>query len=284
MAYEYWEDAQTALFREKQPEIIDPQVGHEVQLWNCEGGPFLLNNKNRERFRRGGPFKPPYYPASLIEDRYVGYDAFVFAPGPSMADVDLSIFKGKLTLVLNSGGFKFVDPAPLPFFWCIFESEYMYWFRECREIPPSRVYLMSARCALPWREADRTSRMRAAFVPRWEEEKVIPPRAQAVCMFGALIGAWEMGCRRAFVVGMDQSKPGRPYVEGVPYTPKGAANPFDDQIKSLRQFRLPDFEVFNASPHSQHFGFPFTKIDVREVEKIARDSPNVAYPAEIGKV
>lgn len=283
--YTHFEDEHTRELKRKQPDVVDPDVYHARLLWECPGGPYLLNNKNRDRFRRGGPLGPPYYPASLLEDRYAGRPAFIFAPGPSMAEADLDVFRGKLTIALNSAGFRFVEPAPLPFLWAMFESNYVYWLLDQDEapIPPNRVYIMSARCALPWRAAGKTSRLRAAFVPQWEESKAVPPRVPAVCTFASIVGAWAMGCSCAYLVGMDLSKPGKPYVDGVPYSKVGAANPFDDQVRCLRQLRIPGFPIYNASPHSKKFDLPFEPVDVRDVEKVARDSPSPEYPAEVAK-
>ena len=278
MPFEYWDDEHTKLLKKKQPDVVDPDVYLDRLLWDCPGGPFMLNNRNRQRFKKFGPFKPPYYPASLIEDRYKGMDAFIFGPGPSMRDTKISAYQDSLTIAMNSAGFAFK-----PFFWSVFESNYMYWLREQRTIAPGHVFLMTARCALIWIQAGRTPRMRAAFIPRWEEERVVPPRTPAVCLTGSLVGAWQMGCKRAFLIGVDLSKPGQAYAEGVPHTEFGAKNPFDDQVRAIKQFKLPDFEVFYGSPHARRLQLPFTYMPYSEIEEIARASEKPEYPSQLLK-
>ena len=275
MPYKYFRDAMTREFeKSKQPEMADPDVFYRELMWQIPGGEqHLLNQKNRSLFVKNGNFKPPYYSADGLLNLYEGQDAFVFCPGPSMDDLDLSVFSGKLTITANSAGFKV-----RPMYWAIFESNYMLWLVE-QAIPPGMSYIMTARCAVRWRDMFRkTSRTRHVFVPRFEELKTMPHRTPAVGAMGAIVSAWWMGAKRIFVIGQDLSRPGKkPYVSGVPHSKFGATNPFDEQIIAMQQVTLPDVEIFNVSPYSKD-KLPFTPIDGSEVEKIAADSPKVDYP------
>lgn len=247
MPFEYFRDAETRLLERTQPDVVDSEAYFRRMLWRCpDGRQFLLNNHNRKLIGRDGPFRPPYHYVDELKDKHAGEDAFVFCPGPSMALVDPAAFRGRLTLAVNSAGFRFE-----PRFWCIFESNYLKWFMA-QTVPPDRTYIMTARCAVRWRAAGKTRRMRRCYVPQFEEARNMPNRTPAVTSMGALVTAWYLGCRRAWIVGLDLSRPNKkPYVEGVPHSKFGATNPFDDQVKALRQFKLPDFEVMNVSPHSR---------------------------------
>jgi hypothetical protein len=133
------------------------------------------------------------------------------------------------------------------------ETGYALWFAR-QNFPLGCTMASTARVAVVFRQLEaklKKDLFEKVYVIRWEEEFVSPPRTPAVSTTDALITAWEMGCKRAVVIGLDLSKEGGPYVRGVPHTKEGAANPFDEQIRALRQFQLPDFEVVNCSPLSR---------------------------------
>jgi hypothetical protein len=275
MPYKYFRDAMTREFeKSKQPEMADPDVFYRELMWRVPGDDaFLLNQKNRRLFKKNGKLRPPYYSADPLFNLYEGNDAFVFCPGPSMGDCNLDVFKGKLTVAANSAAFK-----QRPMFWAIFESNYMHWLVE-QKIPPGMVYIMTARCAIRWRDMFKmTKRSKAIFVPRFEEMKTMPHRTPAVGAMGAIVSAWWMGAKRIFVIGQDLSRPEKkPYVSGVPHSKFGATNSFDEQIIAMKQVTLPGVEIFNASPYSKD-KLPFDPIEITEVEKIAADAQIIAYP------
>lgn len=266
MPFRHWRDADTINFEKTQPEMVDPENCFNLLKWTGPDGQFyLLNNKNRTYFSRGGPFVPPYFSADAIEDKFAGQDAFIFCPGPSMARISTSAFDGRLTIAVNSAGFKIEST-----YWCMYESNYMIWLREQKKIPVGREWIMSPRCAVRWRAWGLTPKVKAVYVPRFEELRIMPHRTPAVGVMSALVSAWWLGAKRAFLIGMDLSRPkGIPYVPGVPYSAFGASNPFDEQILALRQFQLPDFTVVNGSPHSQD-RLPFLKMAYPEIEAVAR--------------
>jgi len=211
--------------------------------------------------RQHGPFKGRYVDGEALCDTCVGDDAYIVAPGPSLKEVDLSALEGKLTFALNSAGFLFS-----PKYWVIAESSYAMWMLD-RQHPVKREVIATARVAVILRAEEVKSKHEhwtKVHVVRWEEEKIVPPRTPAVSLSNALVSAWEMGCKRVYLLGVDLSKPGRPYVEGVPHTEEGAENPFDDQVRAMRQFQLPGFEIVNCSPHSVGV-LPFSSVSYQEV-------------------
>lgn len=270
MPYEYFRDDMTKILEKTQPDMVDPEACYQALLNPIPGGErYLLNKKNRALFRKNGALKPPYHPIDLLEGAYEGHDAFVFCPGPSMDMVDPSLFKGRLTIAVNSAGFKF-DPA----YWAMFESNYMHWLVKQKRVPPERTYIMTARCAIRWRDMFKKTRLsKLIFVPRFEELRIMPHRTPAVGTMGALVSAWWLGAKRVFIIGMDLSRPkDQPYTKGVPYSSFGATNPFNYQIRALNQFALPKFEVFNGSPYSKSL-VNFDHMPYEEIEKIAKEAP-----------
>jgi hypothetical protein len=283
MPFRYWKDRDTQQFLRKQPEMADPHNCHKLLSWKGpDGKAYLYNNKNRAYMTAEGPFKPPFRHMEEIEDRYPGADAFVLCPGPSLADFDLELLRGKLTLCVNSAGFK-VDHG---LFWVTMESSYTIFLnREQVEVPKGRTWIQSSRCAVRWRHWGWGKTSRAVYVGRWEEEWIMPHRTPAVCTMGALTAAWWMGAKRIFVVGMDLSKPrGQSYVKGVPYSDYGASNPFDEQLLALNQFSMPGVEVFNGSPHSREAIRCFTPSSYREIEAAAKEAPAVSHPLDLPPV
>jgi hypothetical protein len=260
MPYEYFRDQMTVTLEKTQPEMVDPDRCYEALMWQVPGDDtYLLNQKNRSLFRKNGKFKPPYYSADVLENKHAGEDAFVFCPGPSMDMADLSRLRGRVTIAANSAGFKF--PCK---YWAIFESNYMIWLVDQR-IPKGRDFIMTARCAIRWRDMYKKGHMsRNVYVPRFEELKIMPHRTPAVGAMGAIISAWWMGVRRIFLIGMDLSRPKKKaYTSGVPYSKFGATNTFKEQIRAMSQFSLPDVEILNASPYSADI-LPFKSVSISE--------------------
>lgn len=276
MPFEYFEDEEWRTLRRTQPGMEDPERYFQAHLRKPPGQPekWLLNVKNQKLFERNGWFKPPYFHGDLLEDQYDEHDAFVLCPGPSLGEYDLSVFKDKLTIAVNSAGFKLKT-----MFWAAFESNYLTEVLINQNIPPDRVWIMTARVAVRWRDMyKKTDRCRRVYVPRFEERRNMPNRSPAVGAMGAITSAWWMGAKRIFVVGQDLSRPGKqPYIAGVPRGQTGSTHPFDDQIRAMKQFTLPDVQIFNASPHSKKV-LPFEPIDREAVEEIAAASPAVVYP------
>lgn len=253
MPFRYWEDDHTKLIREtKGPEFVDPEYYTEAHIREDERWPhrYFLNNRCWDLMKRHGPFKDRYRDCEELVDSAVGESAFIVCPGPSMEDVDIDAFSGQLTIAVNSAGFAF-DPT----YWCMAESGYARWLVDSR-FPQQRAVIATARVAVVLRgeeKKQRREKFRSVHVLRWEEERIVPPRTPAVSVTNALVTAWQMGCKEAYLIGLDLAKlPGRPYAHGLPHTKEGASNPFDDQIKALTQFSLPGFKVMNCSPYSVH--------------------------------
>ena len=266
MPFKYWDDEHTVLIKKsKPPEFADPDFYVEAHFHPPGSDkPFFLNRRCRKLYDRQGPFSGRYHDGGELVDRYAGQDAFIFCPGPSLADVPVEAFKSKMTMAVNSAGFA-MDPT----FWVMAESGYARWLikDQVANIPKDRTIISTGRVAVCLRDFDE-KRKKPLFpwvwVVRWEEEKVVPPRVPAVSVFNALVSAWEMGCKRAFLLGLDLSKASGPYLDGVPFTKEGAANPFDDQVLALSQFKMPRMEVLNCSPVSKDI-LPFQYISHEEV-------------------
>lgn len=271
MPYAWFEDRDTANFRKTQPEMADPEECFRRLSWR---GPddrsYLLNNANRRFMTAQGPFRPPYFLADELMDSRAGEDAFVFCPGPSMAEADLGAFDGRLTIAVNSAGFAMEDPT----YWAIFESNYMLQVLRRQAIPRGREFLFSPRVAVRWRGLGYTKRAQGAtyWVARFEEERLMPHRTPAVAIMGAIAAAWWMGAARIWLIGMDVSRPkGQPYVKGVPFSQDGATNPIAEQLPALVQVRYPEVRILNCSPHSRDaLAEAFEPSDVREAEKAGR--------------
>ena len=148
------------------------------------------------------------------------------------------------------------------------------------EIPSKKNFILSGRAAVLIR--GEHIKVGPSVVIRWEENKLVPILTPAVCTTNALVTAWQMGCKRAFLLGMDLSRPeDKPYVSGVPFTKAGATNSFRDQVKALRQFHCPDMEIYNGSPYSKEFSLPFKYMSYKDMESIALDSSS---PTPVGKL
>jgi hypothetical protein len=264
MPFEYWEDEHAALIRKsKAPEFMDPDYYVEAHFHPPGSkAPYFLNQRCRKLYDKGGPFEGRYRSGEELVDRFPSGDAYIFCPGPSMIDVNPARWSGCLTMAVNSAGFAFT-----PVYWVMAESAYARWLLKQTEvkIPLGGRLISTARVAVCVRDYEgRGQIFSKIYVVRWEEEKIVPPRVPAVSVFNALVTAWEMGCKRAYLIGLDLSKEGGPYLEGVPYTKEGAANPFDDQVKALSQFALPGMDVFNGSPVSRDV-LPFDYVPYEEM-------------------
>lgn len=270
MPFEYWEDEHTALLRrERNNRWADDREWYCQQHFHghpMDGGPFFLNKKCHKLYRHRGPFKPPFRHGAELVDTYKGGDAYIVCPGPSLGLFDrLEDLESQLSLAVNSAGFAF-----RPWYWVMAESGYARWLvkdpgEHWRRLQGMQL-VCTARVAVVIRDKFWGQPfLGASYVVRWEEEFIVPPRTPAVSITNALVTAWEMGCRRAFLLGCDLSKEGGAYADGVPHTAEGARNPFDDQIKALRQFQLPDFEVLNASPLSREALPNFTPINYEDI-------------------
>lgn len=282
--FEYWDDDHTVLIRDSKPkEFIDPDYYLRAHFHPPGSDkPYFLNKRCRALFARGGPFKGKYKDGEELVGIHEGEDCFIFAPGPSMSTVDVSKFDGRLTMAVNSARF-----AMEPTYWVMAESAYARWLisEKGLEIPSNKevaikpspnsigrltyrnleCVISTARVAVCLRAEKRTRDLfDIVYVVRWEEECVVPPRVPAVSVFNALVSAWEMGCSRVFLIGLDLSKAGGPYLKGVPYTKEGAANPFDDQVRALSQFKMPGMDVFNGSPASKDI-LPFEYVPYEEI-------------------
>lgn len=251
MPFEYWEDDHTRLLRQtKSADFLDPEYYVRAHFCYDESGngPYFLNFRGRGFLKRDGPFKEPYCDGEKLVDKHKGQLALILCPGPSLAEFlelvpILQVIESSKVVVyaVNSAGFL-VNPN----YWVICESGYAKWglanhFKAFQR----KTFVATARVAIYFRRYK--VKVKQVYVVRWEEEFVVPPRTPAVSTTNALVTAWEAGAKEAFLVGCDLSKPGRPYVAGVPYTEDGAKNPFDDQCKALAQFYLPDFSVKNGS-------------------------------------
>lgn len=270
MPFKYFPDGDEGRWKKKGLYDIDTWL--KTCTKKCLGEDFLLPQKSGRDAERivekwGTPFRAPYHRASLLEDKFHGNPAFIFCPGPTLGGADLDKFKGLLTIGVNSAGFKFK-----PYLWEMAECNYMNWFKH-HPIPPDVSFLWNPRTAFRFQIAQlmiRNNPIKAAFIHKWEEERTIPPRNSAPSTTAALVAAWKLGCDSAYVVGMDLSKPsGQTYVEGVAVTQKGMDATFEWQLKSLRQFHIPGFKVYNASPFSQKEDLPFEPITYEEVEEVA---------------
>ena len=276
MPYETFEDEHTKVLRKtKPPEFLDPEYYVRAHFKkDSEGnGPFMLNSACRKMLDSQGPFKTPYLLAeNELIDIHKGKECFIVCPGPSLSTFAIpkppkkSTFNA-VTMAINSAGFAGINEM----YWVICESGYMRWLLKGRRWQwQDRVFITTARCAVFMRRVKVN--VRKVFVSRWEEEFVVPPRTPAVSISNALCSAWEMGCTAAYLVGFDQSKPnGVPYMEGLPHTPKGAQNPYDDQLRAMKQFQLPDFKIYNGSKYSSKL-LPFEYMSYEEISKRWRDS------------
>jgi len=274
MPFRFWEDDHTALLRrtrgDKWADNREYYCRKHFHGLRDDGGPYFLNKRCRSLYDLQGPFKDRYKSGEVLVSKVQRDDpCFIICPGPSL-DVDLvkDKFDGKkdfVSIAVNSAGYLFK-----PTYWCIAESGYARWmlgegYRGWHQLVGTSV-LATARVAVIIRDLELKLRKRIVkecFVIRWEEEFVVPPRTPAVTITNALVSAWEMGFKTVYVLGLDLSKKGGPYVKGVPFTNEGARNPFRDQIIALKQFELPDFSVYNCSPLSKDVlkNFKFCGID-----------------------
>ena len=289
--FKMWETPDVVSLRQSKPKNepwfnpngkIDEDYYREAHCREFGGNKYFLNKRCRRLMRAMGNFKPPYFDCEKLVDSHKGGDAFIFCPGPSLSEVDMSAFEDKLTLATNSAGFK-IDP----YFWVMCETGYALWIlkehkntRSKIEIPSKKNFILSGRAAVLIR--GEHIKVGPSVVIRWEENKLVPILTPAVCTTNALVTAWQMGCKRAFLLGMDLSRPeDKPYVSGVPFTKAGATNSFRDQVKALRQFHCPDMEIYNGSPYSKEFSLPFKYMSYKDMESIALDSSS---PTPVGKL
>jgi hypothetical protein len=278
LPYKYFRDAHQRILERTQPELVPPMAMHKALMRSTPNGTqYLMNIKTHKLITKNGDFKPPYYSAEDLLDYYEGHDAFVFCPGPTMGEVDLSVFKGKLTLAANSAGFKFTEYDPT--FWVMFESNFLIEFNKWTDrMPRDRAFIMTARCAVRWRDMyKKTHLVKAVYVPRFEEMHTMPHRTPSVCTMGMIVSAWWMGAKRIWISGLDLSRPGgQPYVKGVPYGKDGATGPIKEQHKAMVQLQLPDVEIMNASPHTRFL--PFKQVSYEELMEAARAAPDIGPP------
>lgn len=257
MPYTYFRDNEWKLLEKTQPHNCDPENYFQAHLWQPPGQneKWLLNQKNRKLLTKNGWFKPPYYHGDDLEDKHFGEDVLVICPGPSLQDFDLKRFNDTTSITVNSAGFKYHGT-----YWAVYESNYVNEVLVGKKIPQGRDYVMSARVAVRWRDINkRTNECNAIYIPRFEERRNMPCRTPGVGVMSALLSAWWIGAKRIFIVGQDLSRPDKKgYVSGVPSGQTGQTMPFDDQIKAMKQFTLPDVEIYNCSPHSaDKLPFPF---------------------------
>ena len=145
---------------------------------------------------------------------------------------------------------------------------------DAGKVPTGRTWIMTPRCAVRSRGIGLTPKFKKVYVSSLEEEWIQPHRTPAISTMSSFFDAWWLGAKRVYVVGMDLSRPKQQaYVQGVPHSIEGSQNPFDEQLRALAQFSIPEFTVFNGSPHSQD-KLPFNKISYKEIEQIAKDSPD----------
>ena len=275
MPFVHWDDDHTKLIRmTKEPEFVDPVYYVKAHFHrDSEGnGPYFLNKRCRALLDKHGPFKDRYRSGLELVDRHKGRVCFIFCPGPSMVKPPRGFcgtHQDRVTMAVNSAAFA-VDAE----YWVMAESCYALWLTRPtnKQKIPSRKVLSTARVAVVLRDRElqnpKTVMHESVHVLRWEEEFIVPPRVPAVSVFNALVTAWQMGCREVRLIGLDLSRPaGKAYTKGVPHTQEGASNPFDDQIRALRQIfplGLPGMKVINGSPYSRHL-LPFCPMDYKEI-------------------
>lgn len=232
-------------------------------------GPYFLNKKGRRLLDTHGPFTGNYVDGEEICDtisNYASDEAVLICPGPSSEDLKsvYDMFEGKhLTVSVNSAGFAFKTD-----YWVMAESEYAKFVVDnLKKLNlPKKGIICTARVATLFRAKEKQLGKRLfpkVYVVRWEEEFIVPARVPAVSVFNALVSIWQIGAKKVDVFGLDLSRPkDQPYMKGVAFTQRGATNTFDHQIKALNQFQLPDFRIYNQSPHSKkflNFDHPSTK-------------------------
>jgi hypothetical protein len=283
MPFEWWDDADTRNFRRTQPEMALPEDCFRLLSWKApDDRSYLLNNTNRRLFTKDGPFEDPYFSADRLYDSRAGEDAFVFCPGPSLAQTDMSRYSQAMSIAVNSAGFAFKSIRPV--LWAVFESNYMLEVLrhagkknpaglKVPAIPEGLMFLFSPRVAIRWRGNGYTDKAPGAtyWVARFEEDRLMPHRTPSVATMGAIAAAYWLGAKRCFMLGLDVSRPGgKPYVEGIPYGAAGATGPIEEQLKALVQIRYPGMEILNCSPHSREkLMDAMTPSSYREAEEAA---------------
>jgi hypothetical protein len=269
MPFEYWEDADYKLIlKTKDPRrAVDRdfwQAGH-TKYYPQFKYPLFVNDKEEELLINNIDRWKEYHNCEDLVDKHEGEPAYIFCPGPTMAKVDANRFKDRVTIAVNSAGYAFN-----PTYWLFAEAGYARWcFRWKQSWTPEqrkKPILTTTRASafLSQHETVRGIQFDDVYVLRWDDEYIIPARCQAPSTMNALTTAWQMGCNPCYVIGLDLSKDAGPYIEGVPFTRKGARNPFDDQIKCLSQFQAPGFRVVNGSPASKD-SLPFEYMSYEEI-------------------
>lgn len=242
---------------------------------------YYLTDAQLGWFKEHGDPKPPTFHYAQSENMYQGQDMFIVCPGPSVKDTlpKPDILADKLSVAVNSGWFYAKTR-----YWMIAEAHYMRWLCQHDAAWHAKYYaryaqqdfLVTARAAIWWWKngpgrAPGTKRVKSPYkglyLLRHEECGAVPMPVEGVSVFNAIATAWWFGCKRAILIGLDLSKPGMPYVEGVPYDQHGAANPYDHQVTALRQVQYPGLEIINASPHSAE-RLPFRSIGRKELNEM----------------
>lgn len=261
MPYVYFTDQATRKIQRRNPAVVDPEKYYNNLIWTApDRRNVLLTRMNRPLYNKIMSDERFVYIDS-IEDKYKGQDGFVFCPGPTMNKVDITRFGKKLTIAVNSAGFRFT-----PTFWCMFETGYVRWIinQQHHNVEDDRTFVTSARVAVHLPRLRK--RIEKCYITQFEEHYNMPFRTSAVSTIGAITTCWYLGCNRVFLIGMDLHRlPQQPYVIGVPYTPKGASSPFEDQVKSLKQIEFPGMEIINGSPYSRS-KLPFQYVPYEELE------------------
>lgn len=258
--YTYFRDQETRNLERKNPTIVKPEDYYNYVIWDTpDGRRLLLTPINRSLYKAISNDERFIYIDSL-EDAYENQDGFVFCPGPTMSLCNVSAFNGRLTIAVNSAGFKFN-----PTLWCMFETGYVRWIinQQSHRIENDRTFVTSARVAVHLPKLRK--RIKRCYITQFEEFHNMPFRTAAVSTIGAITTCWYLGCSRVFLIGMDLHRlPQQPYVLGVPYTRKGASSSFEDQVRSIKQIKFPGMEIFNCSPYSRN-KLPFQYVPYEEL-------------------
>lgn len=261
------------------PEKYFTWLYHEV----APGYPkYLIVGQQRDAYIKYKPRNATAATYEAWEDKYAGQTAFVICPGPSLGAVPVEAFARKLTFGVNAAGFR-VPPR----YWVAAEWEWGHWLYklkhdEFRRIgaqldrqdwwatPRAAIYLWRRKFDFP-----ALPLYRRVIVSALEEERAVPFPVDGTTAYNAIAAAWWMGCARCVVFGMDLRKDAGAYVKGVPVSAAGVANPYDAQIRAMRQCRYPGMEIFNASLVSQDLGLPFTPLTPARALEMLAEAPEV---------
>ncbi|UCG53535.1 MAG: hypothetical protein JSW58_08255 [Candidatus Latescibacterota bacterium] len=267
------------------PEHIDPDfyLFDNLLFTIDRQGPFFIRAAHeRKTFFSQGPIRPPHllFEETLV-DAYPGSSAFIFCTGPSSQDCPIppDVSDRSITIAVNSAIF-----LPSKFrYWTICEGIYMRWvLRRCDARWEKNWKWQDQECLIPgriltWFRSNQwgVKINSTAYITRWEEELILPPRNPAPSLGNALVSAWQMGCKNAYLIGVDQGK-----VKGEVYPKKLFTNKkrlkeseanLKFQRRFLNDFSLPGMTIYNGSPHSWHLLKRFKKISYREIGELMRD-------------